>query len=85
MVITYDPKKNERNIAERGLSFDLVSELDWESVRVIEDDRQDYGEVRFAVVGLDRSPAAYRGRHPARGRFARHQSEKGKRERGKAL
>jgi uncharacterized protein len=52
MAITYDPKKNERNLAERGLSFDLVAELDWDTVRVIEDDRQDYGEVRLQLWGL---------------------------------
>ena len=28
MRITYDPDKNARNIAERGLSFDEVADLD---------------------------------------------------------
>ena len=28
MKISYDPNKNQRNIEERGLSFEIVSELD---------------------------------------------------------
>lgn len=28
--ITFDPKKNERNIHERGLPFDLAAEFDFE-------------------------------------------------------
>lgn len=52
MAITYDFNKNQRNVAERGLSFDLVGEFDWDTVRVIEDDRQDYGEVRLQLWGL---------------------------------
>ena len=29
MAITFDPEKNARNIAERGLSFERVADLDW--------------------------------------------------------
>jgi hypothetical protein len=29
MAITFDPEKNARNIAERGLSFERVAELEW--------------------------------------------------------
>jgi uncharacterized DUF497 family protein len=39
--ISFDPRKNERNIAERGLSFELV-----------EDVRRDYGERRFQALGM---------------------------------
>jgi len=28
MAVTFDPEKNARNIAERGLSFERVAELD---------------------------------------------------------
>ena len=41
MPISFDPRKNERNIAERGLSFALV-----------EDVRRDYGERRFQALGM---------------------------------
>ena len=52
MAIIFDPDKNLRNAAERGLSFDLVTNFDWTTVRVIEDNRQDYGEVRLQLWGL---------------------------------
>ena len=51
MAITFDREKNARNIAERGLSFERVAELDWDTVLIVEDDRRDYGEVRLRVIG----------------------------------
>ena len=50
MRITFDPAKNARNIAERGLSFERVAELDWNSAVVAEDIRRDYGESRLLVM-----------------------------------
>jgi uncharacterized protein len=50
--ISFDPRKNERNIAERGLSFELVEEFEWNSALVVEDSRRDYGERRFQALGL---------------------------------
>lgn len=52
MKITYDTAKNNRNIEERGLPFDLVENLDWNSAKIIEDIRKDYGERRFRVAGF---------------------------------
>jgi uncharacterized DUF497 family protein len=52
MKITYDPNKNTWNIAERGLPFDLVAELDWETAVAREDKRRDYGERRIFVLGF---------------------------------
>lgn len=49
--ITYDTAKNERNIALRGLPFDLVADLDWESANITEDTRKAYGEARFIAYG----------------------------------
>ncbi|WP_347258541.1 BrnT family toxin [Methylocaldum sp.] len=49
MKITFDPAKNARNIAERGLSFECVRNLDWVHAVVLEDTRRDYGERRFRV------------------------------------
>ena len=46
MEITYDPEKNEVNIARRGLSFERVHECDWSDPFVIDDKRFDYGEIR---------------------------------------
>ena len=51
MNITYDPAKNERNITLRGLSFDLVADLDWEHANIVADTRYAYGEPRFIAYG----------------------------------
>jgi hypothetical protein len=51
MQITFDPDKNDRNIQERGLAFMLVSEMDWTTAYIGEDQRKDYGERRFRVLG----------------------------------
>jgi uncharacterized protein len=50
--ISFDPRKNERNIAERGLSFELVEEFEWDGALVVEDVRRDYGERRFQALGM---------------------------------
>jgi uncharacterized DUF497 family protein len=50
MALTYDPEKNARNIALRGLSFDLVARLDWDRAIAFPDERQDYGEDRAKVL-----------------------------------
>ncbi len=52
MAVTFDPEKNARNIAERGLPFDLAERLDWATAQVQQDTRRDYGEVRLQVLGL---------------------------------
>ncbi|MGH7029583.1 MAG: BrnT family toxin [Stellaceae bacterium] len=41
MAITFDPAKNAKNIAERGLPFERVADLDWETAMVMEDVRRD--------------------------------------------
>jgi uncharacterized DUF497 family protein len=52
MRFTYDPAKNERNMAERGLSFDLAEELDWSTALIAEDTRKRYAERRYQTLGL---------------------------------
>ena len=52
MRITFDPAKNARNIAERGLSFERVAELDWGTAMLEEDTRRDYGEKRLLALAL---------------------------------
>ena len=47
MEITYDPTKNQANIAQRGLDFDQVNDLDWNQIWMFEDSRKDYGEIRY--------------------------------------
>lgn len=52
MAITFDPEKNARNIAERGLSFEMVEHLEWHTAVVKQDTRNDYGEVRLQIAAL---------------------------------
>jgi len=50
MEITFDPAKNEANIAKHGLSFEDFTGFDEEPI-VVEDDRYDYGETRYRAFG----------------------------------
>ena len=52
MNISYDPGKNEKNIAERGISFERVAEFEWSGALIVEDRRKDYGEPRFQALGF---------------------------------
>jgi uncharacterized DUF497 family protein len=52
MRLTFDPAKNNRNIATRDLPFELVADIDWETAFVVDDRRRDYGERRLQVYGL---------------------------------
>lgn len=47
-----DPKKEGRNISQRGLSLDLAEQLDWATALIWEDRRKDYGERRYCVLGF---------------------------------
>jgi uncharacterized protein len=49
MGISYDPAKNERNIRERGLSFDRAAYFDFETALFAENPRR--GEMRRIAVG----------------------------------
>jgi uncharacterized DUF497 family protein len=50
MRVTFDPAKNAKNIAERGLPFERVAGLAWETAVLQEDRRKDYGETRVRVL-----------------------------------
>jgi len=55
MTIDFDPIKNERNIRERGLSFERAAEVDFNRALVCADTRKAYGEARYvALCYLDR-------------------------------
>jgi uncharacterized DUF497 family protein len=49
--ITYDSAKNERNIRERGLSFERARDFDYETAVLSVDARRDYGERRLVALG----------------------------------
>jgi hypothetical protein len=50
--ISYDPDKNDKNVAERGISFERAAEFEWSSALIVEDTRKDYGESRFQALGF---------------------------------
>lgn len=51
MEVECDPAKDEANIAKHGVSLQAADRFDWDTALVVEDDRFDYGEMRFYAVG----------------------------------
>ncbi|MGA2902244.1 MAG: BrnT family toxin [Candidatus Korobacteraceae bacterium] len=51
MEIEFDPAKSERNVRERGLSFELTADFDFETAVYVEDNRYNYGERRIRALG----------------------------------
>ena len=49
MQIEFDPFKNERNIRERGLSFERAADFDFETATILTEERR--GELRRVAVG----------------------------------
>ena len=49
MQIEFDPAKNERNIRERGLSFERAADFDFETAGIYFEQR--HGEARRVAVG----------------------------------
>ena len=52
MAISFDPAKNERNIATRGIPFERAAAFEWDTALIAEDSRRDYGERRFQALGV---------------------------------
>jgi uncharacterized DUF497 family protein len=52
LEVTFDPAKNERNIRERGLSFERAQDFDFKTAFLRIDARQDYGETRHVALGF---------------------------------
>ena len=46
----FDPAKNEANITKHGVSLERADEMVIQAI--IEDGRQDYGEIRYRAFGL---------------------------------
>jgi uncharacterized DUF497 family protein len=51
MQIEFDPVKDERNIRERGRSFERAAEFNFETAFYAVDSRRDYGETRVRALG----------------------------------
>lgn len=52
MKIEFDPAKDELNQTKHGVSLQAASGFDWDTALEREDNRFDYGEVRFVAIGL---------------------------------
>ncbi len=52
MRIEFDPAKDDINRAKHGMSLDAAANFDWDTALEREDDRYDYGEIRFVAIGL---------------------------------
>lgn len=51
MEIDFDPAKNEKNIRERGLSFERAGDFDFATAHIWQDTRKPYPEPRFVALG----------------------------------
>jgi len=52
MRITYDPQKRSETLSNRALDFEDASEVFAGEVYETEDNRRDYGEIRWLTVGF---------------------------------
>jgi uncharacterized protein len=52
MEVEFDPAKDLANIAKHGVSLQAAAQFDWETAIEREDNRFDYGEVRFVALSL---------------------------------
>jgi uncharacterized DUF497 family protein len=51
-MITFDPAKRVRTIEDRGLDFADAAEVFTGRNLTVEDNRFEYGEVRYSTVGM---------------------------------
>jgi uncharacterized DUF497 family protein len=51
MLIEFDPAKDAKNVADRGISLARAAELFQGVYVAAEDDRRDYGETRMIAFG----------------------------------
>ena len=52
MNISFGSAVSERNERERGLTFSLVGQLDWSGEVIEVDERKEYVEQRYRVLGF---------------------------------
>lgn len=50
-MIEWDEAKRRINLEKHKIDFAIAEDFDWETAFVGEDDRFDYGEVRFVAIG----------------------------------
>ena len=52
MHIEFDVTKNERNVAHRGLSFEMAAQFDFATALIDQDIRKVYPEPRYVTMGF---------------------------------
>ena len=52
MNVEFDPAKDDANRIKHGVSLAAATGFDWDTALEREDDRFDYGEIRFVAIGL---------------------------------
>ena len=50
--VEFDPAKDASNRAKHGVSLQAAAQFEWETALEREDDRFDYGELRFVAIGM---------------------------------
>ena len=57
MAFEWDQTKSDKNLQERGFSFEIAHEFDWDAAAYVPDNREEYGEARYWVFGrVDDAP-----------------------------
>jgi len=51
VLVEFDPEKSAKNFRERGIGFDRVADINFDTAISVEDRRRNYGEVRLRVLG----------------------------------
>ena len=51
-MFEWDENKSQRNMIDRGFDFTEIYKFDWETAKIKQDDRKDYGEDRYWAFGF---------------------------------
>jgi uncharacterized DUF497 family protein len=52
MDIEFDPRKDAANIAKHGISLARAVLFEWDTATIKEDQRKEYGELRYSAHGF---------------------------------
>lgn len=51
-MFIWDENKSDANRAKHGLSFEAVSDFDWDDPVIVDRSRHEDGEARYAAIGM---------------------------------
>ena len=52
MIYEWDENKRQANLEKHGVDFEQVHLFDWQTAKIVEDLRYDYGEPRAIAFGM---------------------------------